>query len=201
MAVREAEHLDWGMRLRIMMGMAYCLEHMHQLNPPIPHKNLTSSAVTLTEDYAAKISDFNFWNQVAVSEIESTGIELVENSSAGPGRNVYSFGVVLLEMVTGRIPYTMDDGLIGDWASDYVRGDKPLAETVDPTLKSFDAEQVQKIGEIIRSCVFPDPKHRPSMRDVSSRLRAATGIQPDEAIPKISPLWWAELEVLSTQGN
>ena len=42
LAVQEAEHLEWGTRLRIAMGIAYCLEHMHQLTPPIAHKNLQS---------------------------------------------------------------------------------------------------------------------------------------------------------------
>ncbi|KAK4743169.1 hypothetical protein SAY87_001170 [Trapa incisa] len=195
--VKEAEHLDWGTRMRIAMGMSYCLEHMHQLNPPIPHRNLTSSAITLTEDYAAKISDFNFWNQGAASEIESIGVELVENYSSRPERNVYSFGVVLFEMVTGRIPYSIDNGTVDDWASDYVRGDKPLAEMVDSSLGTFDADQLEKVGGIIRSCAHPDPQHRPSMSEVSSSLRVVTKIPPEAAVPKISPLWWAELEVFS----
>lgn len=186
------------MRVRIAMGMAYCLEHMHQLKPPIPHKNLKSSAIALMEDYAAKISEFNFWNQIADSEIKSSKTDLVEDSSEGLEQNIYGFGVILFEMVTGRLPYSVDNASIEDWASDYVRGDRPLAEMVDPTLSSFDLDQVEKIGEIIRSCVHPDPKHRPPMREVSTRLRAVTGIPPDGAIPKISPLWWAELEILST---
>ncbi|PIN14599.1 Non-specific serine/threonine protein kinase [Handroanthus impetiginosus] len=61
--IREAEHLDWATRLRIAMGMAYCLDHMHQLTPPLPHRNLTSSTIYLTEDYAAKVSDFVFWDK------------------------------------------------------------------------------------------------------------------------------------------
>ncbi|KAI4318310.1 hypothetical protein L6164_026097 [Bauhinia variegata] len=54
--IKESEHLDWGMRMRIAMGIAFCLEHMHQLTPPIAIRNLLSSSVYLTEDCAAKIS-------------------------------------------------------------------------------------------------------------------------------------------------
>ncbi|KAL6980741.1 non-specific serine,threonine protein kinase [Sarracenia purpurea var. burkii] len=188
--IKEAEHLDWETRMRISMGIAYCLEHMHQLTPPIAHKNLNSSAINLTEDYATKVSDFGFWSQIATSEMEPS-----------PESNVYSFGVILFEIVTGRLPYSVDIGSLEDWASDYLRGEQPLSEMADPTLKSFQVEQLEKIGEVIRSCVHPDPRKRPPMREVTARLRDVTAIGPDGAIPKLSPLWWAELEILSTEAS
>ncbi|RZB91744.1 putative inactive receptor-like protein kinase [Glycine soja] len=62
--VREGEELNWTMRMRIAMGIAYCLEYMHELKPPIAHRNLQSSFIYLTEDYAAKISDLSLWNDM-----------------------------------------------------------------------------------------------------------------------------------------
>ncbi|PSR93219.1 Inactive receptor-like protein kinase [Actinidia chinensis var. chinensis] len=185
--IKEAEHLDWGMRMRIIMGMAYCLEHVHQLTPPIVHKNLNSSSINLTEDYAAKISDFGV--------LSETPAEIEPN----PESNIYSFGVILFETITGRLPYSVDR--LEDWASDYLSGEQPFIEMVDPTLKSFQLEQLEQIGEVIRSCVHPDPKQRPQMREVTARLREITAIAPDGAVPKLSPLWWAELEILSTEAN
>ncbi|KAI6676163.1 hypothetical protein NL676_036959 [Syzygium grande] len=201
--IKESEHLDWGMRLRIAMGMAYCLEHMHLMNPPMVHKNLNSSAVTLTEDYAAKICDFNFWNHMAAAKIEQSGIDLLNtvSTSRGPKSNVYSFGVILFEMVTGRLPYSVDDGSVEDWASDYLRGEQPLRAMVDPSLDSCQEEQVDRIGQVIKSCVHPDPRVRPAMREVVAMLWEITRITRDVATPKISPVWWAELEVLSTDAN
>ncbi|KAF5959690.1 hypothetical protein HYC85_000899 [Camellia sinensis] len=188
--IKEAEHLDWVTRMRITMGMAYCLDHMHQLTPPIAHKNLNSSAVHLTEDYAAKVSDFGFWSEVAAAEMES-------NRES----NLYSFGVLLFEMITGKLPYSVDSGSLEDWASDYLRGEKSFREMVDPTLKSFQVEQLEKIGDVIRSCVHPNPKQRPQIREVTARLREITEIGPDGAKPKASPLWWAELEILSADAS
>lgn len=188
--IREAEHLDWGMRMRIIMGMAYCLDYMHKLTPPVWRKNLTSSSINLTDDYAAKVSDFSFWSEMAAAEMESS-----------PENNVYDFGVLLFEIVTGRLPYSAG-GPLEDWASDFMNGGKqPLSEMVDPTLQSFDDEQLQQIGEVIRSCVFHDPRLRPKMGQVTSRLREITNIRLDGAIPKLSPLWWAELEILSTEAS
>ncbi|KAM1595208.1 hypothetical protein PS2_001492 [Malus domestica] len=199
--IKEAEHLDWGMRLRIAMGMAYCLEYMHQLNPPIAHNNLNSGSIQLTEDYAPKVSEFSFSNEIAEAEKESSSIELFTIPSANRESNVYSFGVILFEMVTGRLPYAVDNVSLEDWGADYLRGDQPLREMVDPTLESFHEEQLEQIGEVIRSCARPDPKQRPPMREVTARLREITGVTPDGASPKLSPLWWAELEVMSHDGS
>lgn len=200
-AVREAEHLDWRMRMRIAMGMAYCLEYMHQLEPPIAHNNLTSSAVQLSEDYAPKVSEFTFWNEIAEAEKQSSGTKLSDALSTSLESNVYSFGVILFEMVTGRLPYSVDNGSLEDWASDYLRREQPFKEMVDPTLESFQAEQLERIGEVIRRCVHPDVKQRPPMREVTARLREITGLAPDAATPKLSPLWWAELELMPADAS
>lgn len=196
--VREAEHLDWGMRLRVAMGIAYCLEHMHQLVPPITHPNFNSSAVSLAEDYAAKISDFSLWNQAAATQVQPTVTAVLSPSSATPDSNVYSFGLVLMEMMTGRVPVSSENnGLLEDWAYDYLRGDRPLQVWVDPMLRYFNPEQLEKIGEVIRKCLELDPQLRPTMKDVAAKLRETTGIDRDKAVPRLTPLWMEEVEVLS----
>ncbi|EOA26987.1 hypothetical protein CARUB_v10023083mg [Capsella rubella] len=193
---KDSEHLDWGMRLRIAMGSAYCLEHMHQLNPPIAHTNLVSSSLQLAEDYAVKVSDFSFGPSETDTSINNTIID-THTSVLTPQDNVYSFGLLLFEMITGKLPESVnkhdsaDSGLV-----DFLRGET-LAKMVDPTLESYD-EKIENIGEVIKSCLRTDPKERPTMREVTGWLREITGISPNDATPKLSPLWWAELEVLST---
>ncbi|XP_050139300.1 probable inactive receptor-like protein kinase At3g56050 [Malus sylvestris] len=199
--IKEAEHLDWGMRLRIAMGMAYCLEYMHQLKPPIVQKNLQSSSVYLTEDYAAKISDFTFLNEVTTAKMGSVDKKLCDSMSTDPESNVYSFGVILFEMITGRIPYSVENGSLEDWASHYLKGDKSLREIVDPSLNSFQEEELSELFRVIKDCVHPDPKQRPTMTEITGRLKVITAMGPDGATPKLSPLWWAELEIMSTEGN
>ena len=189
------------MRLRIAMGMAYCLEYMHQLSPPVAHKKLQSSSIYLTEDYAAKISDFSFWNDATAAKTGSPSMELLESQPSDPESNIYSFGVILFEMITGRIPYAVDSGSLVDWASDYLRGEQPLKEKVDPTLKSFQEDEVEKLSEVIRNCIHPDPKQRPTMKEIAAKLKEITSVGPDGATPKLSPLWWAELEIMSAEGS
>ncbi|KAL4333364.1 hypothetical protein GQ457_07G033660 [Hibiscus cannabinus] len=199
--IREAEHLDWGMRLRIAMGIVYCLEHMHQLTPPIAHRNLQSCSVYLTEDYAAKISDFSFLNNATAGKVGPDTMEVLESQPVVAESNVYSFGVILFEMITGRIPYSVDNGSVADWASDYLKGDQPLKEMVDPTLKIFKEDELKSLFEVIKTCVNPDPKERPTMREIAAKLKEITAVGPDGATPKLSPLWWAELEILSTEAS
>ncbi|CAN1172924.1 Protein MALE DISCOVERER 2 [Linum perenne] len=201
--IKESEHLSWAMRLRIMAGMAYCLEYMHQLNPPITHKNLNSSSVSLTEDYAAKLSDFSFSSNVMPSsQTEASETELSDMSSSSSMKsNVYSFGVLLFELMTGRVPYSVANGPLENWASDYLIGDQPLHQIVDPTLNSFEADKLTSIEHVIKYCVHPDMQQRPTMVELTSTIRQITGISPEAASPKLSPLWWAELEILSADGS
>ncbi|XP_054796914.1 inactive receptor-like serine/threonine-protein kinase At2g40270 [Prosopis cineraria] len=198
--IREAEQLDWAMRVRIAMGIAYCLEYMHQLTPPIAHTNLKSSSICLTEDYAAKISDLSFWSDIVTSikKGSSEATRLLETPLAYTKGNVYSFGLILFELITGKVPYTEEDGILSDWAAEYIRwGKKPLIDVVDPTLTTLKEEEIEKWFQVMIECAHSDPDKRPTMREVTAKLKEITAMEPDEAIPKLSPLWWAELEIKS----
>lgn len=165
-AEQDTEHLDWPMRLRIAMGIAYCVEHMHNLNPkPISHTNLNSSSIYLTPDYAAKVADFTF--------LSSTPLD--------PMTNVFSFGALLHEIITGKI--SDPDSLLQET--------KPVA---DPTLKSFQEDVMEKLWEVIKECL----NQRLEMKEVVVKLKEITGITAEAALPRRSPAWWAELEIIST---
>ncbi|KAH9615761.1 hypothetical protein KSS87_016158 [Heliosperma pusillum] len=193
--VREAEHLDWGMRLRVATGMAYCLEHMHQLSPPVTHPNLNSASIHLSEDYATKISDFCFWNEVAALQVQPIDLANLRTSTTSPQSNVYNYGLVMLELITGRIPHTvMSSEAVDDWVSEYLSGEKPVQELVDPMLRRFKQDQLDKVSELIKNCLHSDPKLRPTMKDVSAGIKEITGIDREKAGPRLSPLWWSELE-------
>lgn len=169
---QDAEHLDWPMRLRIAMGIAYCAQHMHNLNPkPISQANLNSSSVYLTTDYAAKVADFTF--------LASTPIDPKTSY-------VLSFGVILHEIITGKIPEDPDSP---------IKETKPARELVDPTLKSFDENVLQKMWEVVIECL----NQRLEMKEVVAKLREITGITEEAALPRLSPAWWAELEIISTE--
>uniref|UniRef100_A0A0D9VSX8 Protein kinase domain-containing protein n=1 Tax=Leersia perrieri TaxID=77586 RepID=A0A0D9VSX8_9ORYZ len=194
--VREAEKLDWMTRLRISMGIAYCLEHMHQLKPPVVPRNFDSTTIYLTDDFAAKVSDLEFWN--GAKEPNPTNSN--SSSSSDLENTVRKYGMVLLEMLTGRVPDSEEDGPLERLASCFCNGEMPLMELIDPSIGSFSEEAACSLCEVVRSCIDPDPKRRPTMAEVAARMREITALGPDGATPKVSPLWWAELEIMSSES-
>lgn len=72
---------------------------------------------------------------------------------------------------------------------------------IDPSLQSFKDNELDVICEVIQGCIQPDPKMRPTMRDITSRLREVLCVTPEQAVPRLSPLWWAELEILSVEAT
>ncbi|KAF2303083.1 hypothetical protein GH714_013677 [Hevea brasiliensis] len=79
--VKKMEHLDWCARMRIIMGIAYCLQYMHHdLNPPVAHSNLNSHNIFLTNDYAAKIAEISFLPQDSSKSKSSSDNESVHST-------------------------------------------------------------------------------------------------------------------------
>ncbi|GFP91708.1 probable LRR receptor-like serine/threonine-protein kinase at5g45840 [Phtheirospermum japonicum] len=201
--VKEVEHIDWNARTRIIMGTAYCLQHMHDLNPPIAHSNLNSKEILLTDDYAAKIGDIGFWAELVTeprkpAENESKHCELPP--LADVETNVHSFGFLLLEIISGKLPSSEEQGHLLNSAAQYLNDKKTINSLIDPTLKSFKENELDVVCEVMLRCVQQDARRRPSMREVIQTLRQAIDISPESATPRLSPLWWAELEILSAEA-
>ncbi|WVZ99589.1 hypothetical protein U9M48_044859 [Paspalum notatum var. saurae] len=200
--VEDFEHIGWRGRMRIIMGLAYCLQHMHELNPPVVHPDLQSSSILLSEDGAAKIADMSVWHEVISEGKPQKNGDLDhqhEQVSAGLAGNVYSFGVLLLEIISGKLPYPEHERSLVSSALECINnGDRSMVSLLDPTLNDHKEEELAIIGEVIQACIQSDPRNRPGIREIADRLREGIGISPVAATPRLSPLWWAELEVLST---
>ncbi|TVU20327.1 hypothetical protein EJB05_36532 [Eragrostis curvula] len=195
----DFEHIDWRGRMRIIMGLAYCIQHLHELNPPVVHPDLHSSSILLTEDGAAKIADMSVWREV-ISEGKQPKnvVKSHEQVSAGLAENVYSFGVLLLEIISGKLPYSEHERSLANSALECVNSDGRISSSLlDPRLNAHKEGDLDTICEVIQSCIQSDPRNRPGMREITARLREAIAISPVAATPRISPLWWAELEVIS----
>ncbi|KAG7650420.1 Leucine-rich repeat [Arabidopsis thaliana x Arabidopsis arenosa] len=123
----EAALVSWARRMKIVIGIARGLKYLHmELDPPFTISELSSNAIYLTEDFTPKLVDFECWKTIlARSEknlrnISSQGSICVlpngmESRYLDVSGNIYAFGILLLEIVSGRPPYCKDKGFLIEW--------------------------------------------------------------------------------------
>lgn len=182
--------LDWPTRLQIGLGAARGLAWLHHgTQPPFLHQNISSKVILVDEDYDARIMDFGLSRLMTATD-ESSYIngDLGEFGYVAPEYSttmvpslkgdVYSLGVVLLELVTGQKPVditTADEGFKGnlvDWVDQLSRSGR-IKDTIDKALveKGYDEEMLQFL-EIATNCVVSRPKDRWSMYQVYQSLNS-----------------------------
>uniref|UniRef100_M8C3Z3 Putative LRR receptor-like serine/threonine-protein kinase n=1 Tax=Aegilops tauschii TaxID=37682 RepID=M8C3Z3_AEGTA len=184
------EDLDWAARMRIIMGLAYCLQYMHhELNPPVAINDIRSDAIFMTDDYAAKIADVGMWKELAdrAKAAKQDGSSRSEPPPDLAG-SVFCFGMLLLEIISGKLPEPGGHELTCIWAAKHLKA-KNYVELVDTVLEEHKANELEAVCEVIEECTDPDPTRRPAMRDVTGKLREVLGVSPEAAAPRLSPLW------------
>lgn len=207
---KEFEHLDWGTRMRIIMGVAYALEYMHHgLEVPITHTKLDAKAVYLTEDYSAKLADFGVWKASSRKEGKASSeqtdafgnddLELSDRLVPDLENSISDFGVFLLEVVSGRPTFCKELGSISEWAMDYLGPLGVVDRIVDPTLKAYNSEELKVIGSLAMECLQEDKSMTLTMKQIVAHLSSSLRSLDEPAVAKSSPLLWAELEILSQE--
>ncbi|XP_031110382.1 receptor-like protein kinase 5 [Ipomoea triloba] len=172
--------LEWPTRLHIATGAAQGLCYMHHgSSPPIVHRDVKSSNVLLGSEFNAKIADFGLARMLirpgeanTVSTLAGTfgyiAPEYAHTTKVNEKIDVYSFGVILLELVTGREP---NDGsaelCLADWARQYVQEGKPIAEALDADIKKPQySDEMQSVFKLGIFCTDTSPYRRPTMKEV-----------------------------------
>ncbi|KAG7976980.1 hypothetical protein I3843_05G007300 [Carya illinoinensis] len=173
-------HLNWRTRVQIAIDVANALEYLHfYCDPPLCHRDIKSSNILLDENFVAKVADFGLAH---ASKDGSICFEPVNTDIRGtPGymdpeyivtqeltekSDVYSYGVLLLEIVTARRAIQDNKNLV-EWSQKYVTSESSLPELVDPSIRdSFDLDQLQTVVSIVRWCTQKEGHTRPSIKQV-----------------------------------
>ncbi|CAI0402906.1 unnamed protein product [Linum tenue] len=198
---KTEEVLEWDTRYRIALGVARGLHYLHKCcKHRIIHRDIKASNVLLGPDYEPQITDFglakwlpNKWTHHAVIPIEGTfgylAPEYFMHGIVDEKTDVYSFGVLLLEIISGRRPVDSSMQNLLLWAKPLMESGN-VAELADPKLEGkYEADQMYRVVLTASYCVRQSAAWRPSMSEVLELL--TTGQQDSEVakswrIPKFT---------------
>ncbi|XP_011627887.1 nodulation receptor kinase [Amborella trichopoda] len=185
--------LDWPTRISIALGAARGLLYLHTFAARcIIHRDVKSSNILLDHSMSAKVADFGF-SKYAPQEGDS-GASLEVRGTAGyldpeyystqqltVKSDVFSFGVVLLEIISGREPLNIhrprSEWSLVEWAKSLIKEGK-IEDVVDPTIRSaYAGEAMWRMVEAALTCVETFGTYRPSMEYVVRELEDALIIE------------------------
>ncbi|KAL6585150.1 hypothetical protein OROMI_004439 [Orobanche minor] len=187
-ADKETAPLDWCSRMKIAVGAARGLAYLHEdSSPRVIHRDFKSSNILLEHDYTPKVSDFGLARaandegnkHISTHVMGTFGYVAPEYAMTGHllvKSDVYSYGVVLLELLTGKKPVDLSqppgqENLVS-WARPLLATKQGLEIVIDPSLKpNVSLDNFSKVAAIASMCVQPDVSHRPFMGEVIQALK------------------------------
>ena len=199
--------LNWNQRLKICLDVASALDYMHHVMiPSYVHRNVKSRNIFLDEEFGAKLGNFGMAsfveNETEDPQFYSTNYaswsigylapEYVHQGIVSTSIDIFAFGVVLLEVLSGQTPISgssCDKGEGSVWLSDKIKTilmsennvNELLSEWIDSALgENFSFDAALEVAHIARACVEEDCCLRPSAREIVEKLSRLVEELPNE---------------------
>uniref|UniRef100_A0A0C9RL02 TSA: Wollemia nobilis Ref_Wollemi_Transcript_12964_2687 transcribed RNA sequence n=1 Tax=Wollemia nobilis TaxID=56998 RepID=A0A0C9RL02_9CONI len=193
--------LPWKTRLQIALDVASGLQYIHEhTTPSVVHKDVKSSNILLDSKFRAKIANFGMAKSginVLTRHIVGTqgymAPEYLADGLVTPKLDVFAFGVVLLELISGKeaivreggIPLAGKTGLLWTQIKPIMEEEdreEKLKNWIDPSLKSaYPIDSVLRLAIIAKACVNEDPGARPSLAEIVYKLSKALEVCTDQS--------------------
>ncbi|PWA51655.1 receptor-like tyrosine-protein kinase kin-15 [Artemisia annua] len=187
--------LTWVRRLEISVGVAHALSYIHYEEPrdfSVIHRRIHSDIVLINDDWEPKLSDFQCSMKIKASQrhhsfhintlvnVKGYGDPTyIETKSVNHKSDIYSFGIVLFELLCGResVIDDQDNKYLGPMAIFHYKKEI-LDEIIDPILwKQMDPQSFNVFAKIAYDCLNEERSRRPDISEVVTRLENALKLQ------------------------
>ncbi|XP_019167009.1 PREDICTED: probable LRR receptor-like serine/threonine-protein kinase At1g06840 isoform X2 [Ipomoea nil] len=194
LSVKSKDPLTFALRLRVALGSAKGILYLHtEADPPIFHRDIKASNILLDAKFTAKVADFGLSRLAPVPDLEGEVPAHVSTVVKGtPGyldpeyflthkltdkSDVYSLGVVFLELLTGMHPISHGKNIVREVNVAYSSG--MIFSVIDERMGSYPSECVEKFITLALKCCQDDTDSRPSMAEVVRELEAIWLMMPE----------------------
>lgn len=194
---KSGKTLNFGARLRIALGAARGILYLHtEANPPIFHRDIKASNILLDSKLTAKVADFGLSRLAPVLDGEGSIPDYVSTIVRGtPGyldpeyfltrklsdkSDVYSLGVVFLEILTGRHPILHGKNLVRE--VNMARKSGAMFTIIDSRMGAYPSECVDRFINLALKCCQDKPDGRPSMLDVVREVENILAMLPGAGV-------------------
>ncbi|KAE8010733.1 hypothetical protein FH972_007074 [Carpinus fangiana] len=191
------EPLSWDIRLKIAIGAARGLAFLHTSEKKVIYRDFKASNILLDGNYNAKISDFGLAklgpsggdSHVTTRVMGTYGYAAPEYIATGHlyvKSDVYGFGVVLLELLTGlrALDSRRPNGqqALVEWRKPCLSSKRKLKTIMDTRMEGqYSSKAALQAAQLTLKCLAFDPKSRPSMKEVVEVLEGIEAMKPKES--------------------
>ncbi|CAI9097155.1 OLC1v1033513C5 [Oldenlandia corymbosa var. corymbosa] len=198
---KSGETLNFGGRLRIALGAAKGILYLHtEANPPIFHRDIKASNILLDSKLTAKVADFGLSRLAPQLDAEGDMPQHVSTIVKGtPGyldpeylltrqltdkSDVYSIGVVFLELLTGKQPIMHGKNIVRE--VNLAKQSGTMFSIIDSRMGSYPSECVERFIALGLKCCQDKPDVRPSILDVVRELENILAMMPETVVDSSS---------------